>query len=53
MFKCDYKRLRLAFNCFYDVKAGNMPEYGDYVLIELKDGRHTAGSWHPHDSGTV
>ena len=49
MFKCNYKTLRLCFNVFHDVKANDLPEYGDYVLLELKDGRHTAGSWLPSD----
>ena len=43
MFKCNYKTLKLCFNAFHDAKVGDMPEYGDYVLLELKDGRHTAG----------
>ena len=54
MFTCDYKKLCLAFNCFHEVKAGNMPEDGDYVLLELKDGRHTAGCWYgSEEEGTV
>ena len=47
MFKCDYKSLRLCFYEFHDVQAGDMPEYGNYCLLELKDGRHTAGQWYP------
>ena len=50
MFKCNYKTLKLCFNAFHDAKVGDMPEYGDYVLLELKDGRHTAGQWHPNDT---
>ena len=49
MFKCNYKTLRLCFNAFHDVKANDMPEYGNYVLLELKDGRHTAGQWYPKE----
>ena len=49
MFKCNYRTLRLSFNAFHEVKADDMPEYGDYVLLELKDGRHTAGQWYPKD----
>ncbi|MBR4344054.1 MAG: hypothetical protein IKP88_15375 [Lachnospiraceae bacterium] len=49
MFKCNYRTLSLEFDAFHDVKAGDMPRYGDYVLLELKDGRHTAGEWHPND----
>ena len=47
MFACDYKTLSLTFNDFHDVADKNMPEYGDYCLLELKDGRFTGGSWHP------
>jgi hypothetical protein len=47
MFVCDYKNLQLSFNEFHDIKKGDMPEYGDYCLIELKDGRYTAGQWYP------
>ncbi len=49
MFKCDYKKLRLSFNEFHDVKANDMPEYGEFCLLELKDRRHTAGKWYPND----
>ena len=49
MFKCDYKKLTISFNEFHDVKAGDMPQYGEFCLLELKDGRHTAGSWSPND----
>ncbi len=48
-FKCDYKVLHLSFNDFHDVKAGDMPEYDEFCLLELKDGRYTAGKWHPSD----
>ena len=47
MFQCDYKDLVLAFNAFHDVKNGDMPEYGSFCLLELKDGRLTGGSWYP------
>ena len=47
MFRCDYKDLVLAFNAFHDVKNGDMPEYGSFCLLELRDGRLTGGSWHP------
>lgn len=49
MFKCDYSVLHLSFNDFHDVKAGDMPEYDEFCLLKLKDGRHTAGKWHPSD----
>lgn len=26
-----------------------MPEYGEFCLLELKDGRYTGGEWHPSD----
>ncbi|MBO6054895.1 MAG: hypothetical protein J6P31_05185, partial [Oscillospiraceae bacterium] len=26
-----------------------MPDYGEFCLLELKDGRFTAGEWIPHD----
>ncbi len=49
MFTCDYKKLRLSFNEFHDVAPDDMPEYDEFCLLELKDGRHTAGKWHPDD----
>ncbi len=49
MFKCDHSTLRLSFNTFNEVKAGNMPEYGEFCLLELKDGRYTGGEWNPRE----
>ncbi|MBR3308195.1 MAG: hypothetical protein IKI75_13205 [Lachnospiraceae bacterium] len=49
MFKCDHKVLHLSFNDFHDVKAGDMPEYDEFCLLRLKDGRYTAGKWYPSD----
>ncbi len=49
MFKCNYKTLRLYFNEFHNIEAGNMPEYGEFCLLELKDGCYTGGEWHPVD----
>ncbi len=49
MFQCNYTELHLSFNDFHKVKAGDMPEYDEFCLLELKDGRHTAGKWHPND----
>ena len=49
MFKCKCKNLTLSFNEFHKVKTGDLPEYGDYCLLELKDGRYTAGQWYPND----
>jgi len=48
MFLCDYTKLRLSFNEFHNVEVKDMPEYGEFCLIELKDGRHTAGKWYPN-----
>ena len=45
MFKCDYTKLTLSFNNFHDLKVGDQPDYGEFCLLELKDGRHTGGSW--------
>ncbi len=47
MFKCNLKKLQVSFNEFHNIKANDMPEYGDYCLLELKDGRYTAGEWYP------
>ena len=49
MFKCDHKKLTLSFNEFRDIAPKEMPEYGEYCLLELKDGRLTAGEWLPKD----
>ncbi|MBP5780917.1 MAG: hypothetical protein J6X34_06745 [Clostridia bacterium] len=48
-FVCNYKKLRLSFNEFHTVGAEDMPEYGEFCLLELKDGRYTGGEWHPND----
>ncbi len=48
-YKCDYAKLRLSFNDFHHVEANDMPQYGEFCLLELKDGRYTAGEWHPND----
>ena len=49
VFKCDYKILHLSFNDFHAVKSGDMPEYGEFCLLKLKDERFTAGKWQPSD----
>ena len=49
MFKCDYKKLKLSFNEFHGMERDDLPEYGEFCLIELKDGSHTAGKWSPDD----
>jgi len=50
MYKCDSSKLKVSFNDFHEVDVKDMPEYGTYCLIELKDGRHTAGKWYPGES---
>ena len=47
MFKCNCKELKLSFNEFHDVAPKDMPQYGEYCLLELRDGRLTAGEWLP------
>ncbi len=51
MFCVDYKKLSLSFNEFHDVSAGDMPQYGEYCLLELKTGDYTAGGWYPSGNG--
>ena len=50
-FKCDHKKLRLSFNEFHKVEPEDMPQYDEFCLLELKDGRYTAGKWHPKEYG--
>ena len=47
MFKCKYEDLTVSFNEFYEITPKTMPEYGEFCLIELKDGRLTGGEWNP------
>ena len=47
MFNADYKKLILSFNEFHDVSDKDMPQYGEYCLLELKTGAYTAGGWLP------
>ncbi len=47
MFTADHKNLRLSFNEFHNVSDKDMPQYGEFCLLELKSGDYTAGSWHP------
>ncbi len=49
MFIVDHKKLRLSFNEFHDVSKKDMPQYGEYCLLELKTGDYTAGGWHPSE----
>ena len=51
MFSVDYKKLTLSFNEFHDVSDKDMPQYGEYCLLELKTGDYTAGGWHPSGDG--
>ena len=51
MFKVDYKKLILSFNEFHDLSDKDMPQYGEYCLLELKTGAYTAGGWHPSGNG--
>jgi hypothetical protein len=51
MFNVDYKKLTLSFNEFHDVSEKDMPQYGEYCLLELKTGDYTAGGWHPTGDG--
>ena len=51
MFKVDYKNLRLSFNEFHNVTGKDMPQHGEYCLLELKTGGYTAGGWHPSGGG--
>ena len=51
MFKVDHKTLRLSFNEFHDFSVKDMPQYGEYCLLELKTGAYTAGGWHPSGNG--
>ena len=47
MFNVNYKELTLSFNEFHEVSDRDMPQYGEYCLLELKTGAYTAGGWHP------
>ena len=49
MFIVDYKTLRLSFNDFHDFAKKDLPQYGEYCLLELKTGDYTAGEWNPDD----
>ena len=49
MFICDHTKLCLSFNEFHDLKADDLPEYGEFCLLELKDGSYTGGEWDPKE----
>ena len=49
MFTCDYKTLTISFNNFFEANGDNLPEYGCFCLLELKNGRYTAGEWCPNN----
>ncbi len=53
MFNVDYKELTLSFNEFHEVSDKDMPQYGEYCLLELKTGDYTAGGWCPSGDGTA
>ena len=53
MFNVDYKKLTLSFNEFHDVSEEDMPQYGEYCLLELKTGDYTAGGWYPSGEGST
>ncbi len=47
MFKVNYKDLSLSFNEFHELTDKDIPQYGEYCLLELKTGGYTAGGWNP------
>ena len=49
MFTCDYRKLSLSFNEFHNIEEKDMPDDSEFCLLELKDGRFTAGKWMPDD----
>lgn len=51
MSACDYTKLRLYFNEFHSTEGKEMPEYGEFCFLRLKDGRCTAGAWVPDEYG--
>ena len=51
MFTVNYKDLTLSFNEFHDFSDKDLPQYGEYCLLELKNGDHTAGGWCPSGDG--
>ncbi|MBR2812383.1 MAG: hypothetical protein IKD69_13480, partial [Solobacterium sp.] len=53
MFHVDYKKLTLSFNEFHDISDKDMPQYGEYCLLELKTGVYTADGWLPFGKGST
>jgi hypothetical protein len=51
MFTVNHKNLRLSFNDFHNLSDNEMPQYGEYCLLELKTGDYTAGEWLPSGEG--
>ena len=45
MFNVNYKNLRLSFNDFHEFTDKDMPQYGEYCLLELKTGDYTTQRW--------
>ena len=48
MFQCDYHKLKIRFQEFHKTET-DPPEYGEFCLLKLKDGSHTAGKWNPNN----
>ncbi len=48
MYKCNYKNLTLSFNEFHNLDKDHIPQYGEFCLLELKDGSYTGGKWYPN-----
>ena len=53
MFAVDHKDLTLSFNEFHDLSDKDMPQHGEYCLLELKTGDYTAGGWYPSEKGNA
>jgi len=51
MFTVKYNDLSLSFNEFHEFTDQDIPQYGEYCLLELKTGDYTAGGWHPSGKG--
>ena len=51
VFSNNYRKLRVSFNEFHNVDKDDMPEYGEFCLLELKDGGYTGGEWIPKNYG--
>ena len=47
-YKCDYTKLKLCFNKFHNA-SDDAPKECQFCLLELTDGRYTAGRWDGDD----